>query len=219
MNAEIVDLDITWAIMTYMTDQRFIKAQIQNSISTDGRAEKEEAVNRLLRSVSQLERKLERAVEFSLENPEFIVKVKTLRAEIGTERVKLLTAQSELAAHLAPKDITKLAKEIKEQFWGFDEWPMATQKRVLAEHIERIVIDDEGDASLTVRGGLPAPIEGVGLFDRIIEQIDEDLAEIRLETTLNNLNPKGRKRAANVVDTAVAKTASRTCTDSSPPPA
>jgi DNA invertase Pin-like site-specific DNA recombinase len=177
LNAESVDTTITWAVMTYLMDQRFVKQQVRKVMSSDAREQKERVVNQIQKSLAQTERRLGRAVEFSLDHTEYVEKVKTLKAEAAEERLKLAKAQSELAAQLGEKDIVNLAKQLKERFWKFDEWPMEERKTVLAESIERIVMNPDGTATLTVRGGLPLPIQGDGLIHRFLDEMNEDVEE------------------------------------------
>jgi|GEM_PF-6454834 len=170
LNAEATDKDIVWAVMTYLTDQRLVKRQIEDAMSADGREEKQELVLRLEKSVAQIQKRLQRAVDFALDNPEFIERVKSLRSEVASEQLKLAKAQGELAAHLDKRDVVALAKEIRDGFWQFDEWTMEGRKRVLNQYVARIQYEDDGTIALTVRGGLPSQAPGETLFDRYVEQ-------------------------------------------------
>jgi DNA invertase Pin-like site-specific DNA recombinase len=178
LNAEHVDQDIMWAVMTYLTDQRFVQQQIQNLMSDEGRAEKEQLVVRIEKSIGNLEKKLERAVDFALDNPEFIDRVKALRTQLAAERITLARSRSDLATHLDKRDISKMAKAVREQFWKFDEWSIDERKRVLNEHVSRIVFDENGKVEMTVRGGRPHHIKGVDLFQRYLDEMDEDVEEL-----------------------------------------
>lgn len=178
VNATSVDRSITYAVMTYLLDPRFVERQIKQAISVDGRSEKEWEVKRLERSVGDLDVKRKRAMEFSLEHPEFIENVKALKGEIARERLKLAKAKAELDAHLEERDVKKLAKAIKERFWLFDEWEMVERKRALNEYVERITLDADGSAQLIVKANLPAPRAEDSLDNRYIELEDDEIKEL-----------------------------------------
>lgn len=150
-----VDQTIADAIGLLIIEPEIIEREIRRASNGDERAEKERSLARLEKSVASLTTKLQRAVDFSLEHPEFIDRVQKLKQDLAQDRVKLGDLQRELASQLQDGQVRNLAQTIKRKFVRFAELPMPERKRLLAEYIERID-RHEGVLMLKMRTSWPS---------------------------------------------------------------
>jgi hypothetical protein len=163
-DASQVDRDTTWGVMMYLTDPRFIEKQLKEAANGNGHEKKQADLTRLQGSLAGLQRKLENAISFSLDHPEYIGQVKKLKTEIADTKAKAATLESELASHVDAKDVAKLAKAIKAKFDSFDTWPMGERKAALASHVDRITLSPSGNVGFNVKVSIyPADVShGIG---------------------------------------------------------
>jgi DNA invertase Pin-like site-specific DNA recombinase len=157
LNAKNVDTEIWWSIQTYLVDPKFVAHRIKTALSSDEQANasrKRKVLEKVLADLERKKKNVTLAIADGGHDSDLLLLKNSLNEEIAAARQNLRRAASDVAVTVDPE---KMASEIVKDFWQFSKRPIAEQKQLLSETVDRIFIDEDGHADFVMKSGLPGP--------------------------------------------------------------
>ncbi|MBZ5624788.1 MAG: hypothetical protein LAQ69_39725 [Acidobacteriia bacterium] len=151
--------------MLYLTDQKFLQAEIKKTQNEEHITEARMAVRIGEKAVDEIEKKRKRILA-AIENTDdasLSDRLKELNGDLANAKARVRNAQAEIS-DVGQADIEAMARKIALDFSGFMEMPMERKKAILASYVERLTISrheatDALQVSFKVKAAYPSSDE------------------------------------------------------------
>lgn len=145
------------AAYQYLTDTRFLVVAVKGAMESTESKERQsnlEAAKTRLEALEKQKRNIQKMVAVDDDDEDALRMYTKVKADIAEAKIRLATAEIQ-AAPFGTDEPEEIARAILTRFEGSENWTNEQKRQALNDVVERIMINDSGNATFVVRGGLP----------------------------------------------------------------